>query len=338
MHKITRLPLHNGKAPRWLFSRMKKLGYEISIVIIDEFGANELLRRLTDPNWFQALACTLGYDWHSSGTTTVTMAALKEVLNSSKEIFIAGGKGKAGINTPNEIREGSEMINIDTEHYIKISKLAAKIDSALIFDNLSIYHHNFLFTKDKWGVIQQGMLNDSAYRFQWFSDFVNEKDIANEPHTSIYGISRETLDLTYKENKELRDKSVDAIYEIKTYPNRHYIIKGIDISKRGLETIKKAQEIEPKNFNELLEIKGIGRETIKSIALISNLIYGTKLAYRDPITFSYNVGGKDGIPYPINKRHYDSIIEEMKLIIDKAHIDNYEKYIALKQLNKFIES
>ncbi|HIH50457.1 TPA: DUF763 domain-containing protein, partial [Candidatus Micrarchaeota archaeon] len=71
MRSVTELPLHGGRAPRWLFGRMVKLSQAISTVIIDEFGPDELVRRIADPNWFQALACAIGYDWHSSGTTTV---------------------------------------------------------------------------------------------------------------------------------------------------------------------------------------------------------------------------------------------------------------------------
>ncbi|MGD0511064.1 MAG: DUF763 domain-containing protein, partial [Candidatus Micrarchaeaceae archaeon] len=138
MRSVTELPLHGGKAPRWLFSRMVKLSEAISYVIIDDFGPDELVRRLADPNWFQALACAVGYDWHSSGTTTVTIGALKEALNGSGEIYIAGGKGKAGLNTPSDIVSGTDALSIGGESdYLKEkSRLSAKIDSALVYDNI----------------------------------------------------------------------------------------------------------------------------------------------------------------------------------------------------------
>ena len=51
------LPLHGGKASPWLFSRMVRPSREIVIYIASEFGSREILRRLSDPFWFQAFGC-----------------------------------------------------------------------------------------------------------------------------------------------------------------------------------------------------------------------------------------------------------------------------------------
>ena len=160
MQNLTILPLHGGKAPRWLFSRMVRLGSLISGVMIDEYGTSGLIDKLTDPMWFQALACAIGYDWHSSGTTTVVVGALKEALNYNSDIFIAGGKGKQGTSTPEQITKGVDHLSIpnSNDEFTHYSKMAAKIDSALVYDKLGIYHHAFIFSKDKdWAVIQQGI-------------------------------------------------------------------------------------------------------------------------------------------------------------------------------------
>jgi hypothetical protein len=77
---IANLPLHYGKAPRWLFDRMVKLARGITIAIVADFGAEEMLRRLSHPYWFQAFGCVLGFDWHSSGVTTTLCGALKEAV------------------------------------------------------------------------------------------------------------------------------------------------------------------------------------------------------------------------------------------------------------------
>ena len=84
MHRLTVLPLHPGKAPRWLFGRMVRLGGLISNAVIDEYGVDDYVGRLANPYWLQALANAIGYDWHSSGSTTVTMGALKEALNYNR--------------------------------------------------------------------------------------------------------------------------------------------------------------------------------------------------------------------------------------------------------------
>src|SRR5687768_4734948 len=91
------LPLHYGQVPKWLAERMGKLGLAITEAIIAEYGKGEILRRLSDPFWFQSFGCVLGMDWHSSGITTSVMGALKRSINpKAKElgIYICGGKGK----------------------------------------------------------------------------------------------------------------------------------------------------------------------------------------------------------------------------------------------------
>ena len=345
MKYITELPLHGGRAPRWLFGRMVRLSRAISYVIIDEFGADEFLARICNKDWFQALSCAIGYDWHSSGTTTVTMAALKEALKDHSDVYIAGGKGKAGTKTPEEIVEGTDKLSIpgESEAFVENSRLAAKIDSSLVYDNIGIYHHSFIFTKGKrWGIVQQAMSNDSnkAIRFQWLSELVDQKDVANEPHSAIdTSIRKESMDLTYGKNKEIRNSSVDLVQDYSNiektvYPDRHAIIPQIDVSRKGWEIIRKASELDPKDYRELLLIRGVGRATLRSLALISSLIYEKEIAYRDPVAYAYNLGGKDKIPFEINRKTYDSVIHEMEDIVDKAHLDSREKYQVLKTLNQ----
>ncbi|MGC8776640.1 MAG: DUF763 domain-containing protein [Candidatus Micrarchaeia archaeon] len=346
MRRLTYLPLHGGKAPRWLFSRMIKLGEKICYAILDEYGADELLSRLADPNWFQALACALGYDWHSSGTTTVTMGALKEALKESSEIAIAGGKGKAGTNTPNEIYELADRLSISSaEKFVEYSRLSAKVDGSMVYDNISIYHHSFVFTKTgKWGVVQQAMENKGsmAIRFQWNSDFIDEKDFANEPHSGVGAEkSRNSMDLTYSKNNWARHGLVEALHELEegnalVYPERHSIIMRLDIGKAGIEALRRAAEINPKDYKELLLLKGIGRSAIRSLAITASLIYEKELAMRDPAMYAYNVGGKDGVPFRISKPHYDSLIESMDYLLDKANLDGEEKRKALKRLGSML--
>src|ERR687885_1562575 len=92
------LPLHNGRAPAWLFERMTKLAREVVVFLAEEFGRDDILRRMSDPYWFQAFACVLGFDWHSSGVTTTATGALKEAVKGMQDdlgLYVAGGKGAA---------------------------------------------------------------------------------------------------------------------------------------------------------------------------------------------------------------------------------------------------
>ena len=155
---VASLPLHPGKAPRWLFKRMVALSKGIVEVLVYEYGTVEVLRRLSNPFWFQALSCVLGYDWHSSGTTTVTCGALKEAFNSlDLEITVCGGKGKASRNTLAEIEASGEQYHLSSamvERFQYCSRMAAKVDNTAIQDGHTLYHHVFLLSEDKkWAVI-----------------------------------------------------------------------------------------------------------------------------------------------------------------------------------------
>jgi len=350
MQSVSLLPLHGGHAPKWLFPRMVKLAKLISDSIISEYGEGELVSRLANPYWFQALSCAIGYDWHSSGTTTVTMGALKEALNYNSNVFVAGGKGLQGTSTPEQIRLGLEYFSKGSmeAHLVEMSKLSAKVDSALIYDDIGIYHHTFVFTKDgKWAVIQQAMQNSTgnAIRFQIDSLGIDPIDPTNETNNSVKSETRgDTLDLTFVRNSEIKSESTNAVNEdiqrildfnpgSYSLPHRHEILYNIDLSKRARDTLKYANEMQPENYKELISIKGMGRKTLKSLALISSLVYGKEIAYRDPVMYAYNLGGKDGIPYPINLKEYDSVTSSLAEIIKSSEIDATESKKALLRLS-----
>jgi uncharacterized protein len=164
---ITNLPLHGGKAPAWLFQRMTKLAREITIAVVDEFGPIEMLHRLSDPFWFQAFGCVLGFDWHSSGVTTTVCGALKEGtknLQTDLGLFIAGGKGGASRKTPSEIENAGPNLNTDAASLVYASRMAAKVDSSALQDGYQLYHHVFFFTRDgSWAIVQQGMNEVNKY-------------------------------------------------------------------------------------------------------------------------------------------------------------------------------
>src|SRR3954468_22073748 len=113
---LANLPLHSGRAPAWLFARMTRLAREIAVHIVADRGADDLLRRLSDPYWFQAFACVLGFDWHSSGVTTTATGALKEAVRPMQHdlgLFVAGGKGATSRRTPAEITAACERLGRD---------------------------------------------------------------------------------------------------------------------------------------------------------------------------------------------------------------------------------
>jgi len=218
---IATVPLDYGKCPYWLFERMKGLSRGIILAIAEEFGIEEILRRLSDPIWFQSLGCTIGFDWNSSGLTTTTLGALKEGLRGLENelgIFICGGKGKTSRKTPEQISRWGEFLGFEKEEIDKLvyaSKISAKVDSNLIQAGYQIYHHNFIFTKSgKWNVIQQGMNIESqtARRYHWLSS--NVKDFTEEPHTGIISDTRvKPLNLVAKASRNNKEISTELVKE-----------------------------------------------------------------------------------------------------------------------------
>ena len=138
---IANLPLHSGKAPRWLFERMVKLAREITIAIVADFGAEEMLRRLSHPYWFQSFGCILGFDWHSSGVTTTLCGALKEGIKGLERdlgLFVAGGKGRTSRQTPAEIEEWGNVISLDPAPLVYASRMSAKVDNTAVQDGYQL--------------------------------------------------------------------------------------------------------------------------------------------------------------------------------------------------------
>src|SRR5215210_3739437 len=194
------LPLHGGKAPRWLFDRMAQLAPAIAEIIILEHGRSTFLQRLSDPYWFQAFGCVLGFDWHSSGVTTTVCGALKEGLRGLEAdtgIYVAGGKGAASRKTPAEITAACERLGRDPHPLVYASKTSAKVDSSAVQDGYQLYHHAFLFTpRGEWCIVQQGMndVNAMARRYHWLSD--NVVSYVSEPHAAVCcDATGETLNL-----------------------------------------------------------------------------------------------------------------------------------------------
>jgi hypothetical protein len=343
------LPLHHGKAPRWLFSRMVALSREIVYAIVREFGQTELLRRLSDPYWFQALGCVLAFDWHSSGLTTTVTGALKEGIKGMEKelgIFIAGGKGATSRKTPEQILLYADKYHINPSPLVYASRMSAKVDNTALQDGYQLYHHVFVFTHEgKWAVIQQGMnaLNRTARRYHWLSEDV--RDFVVEPHKAICcDRKHRTLNMVAKESEDARNLSVSlarqnpekVIKELKA-PLRHNINFSDIRPERFKSILTKTYERQPEDFESLLGIEGVGPKTIRALSLLSELIYGKPPSYRDPARFSFAHGGKDGTPFPVDRTTYDRSIEVMRKAIESARVGNTDKVNALKRLNMYFK-
>ena len=351
---IAHLPLHGGKAPSWLFQRMKRLGREIIIAIVSEYGPQEILKRLSDPFWFQALGCVLGFDWHSSGVTTTTCGALKEGIKGLEKelgLYIAGGKGGTSRKTPSEIISAGDQLSSDPEKLVYASRMSAKVDSSAVQDGYQLYHHSFVFTKcGDWAVVQQGMndVNKYARRYHWLGSKVT--NFVVEPHQAICCDSKgNTLNMVAVESEEARQTTVmlsqikpDALVgEIKKMqtlhlPSHHHVDVHDIHPDRLYKIFTKTYESVPNDFETLLGIEGVGPKTIRALALISELVYGKAPSFNDPARYSFAHGGKDNHPYPVDKETYDRSIEIIRKALKQAKVGNSEKMDAIKRLNCFM--
>jgi hypothetical protein len=354
---IANLPLHYGKAPRWLFDCMVKLAREITVAIVAGFGAQEMLQCLAHPYWFQAFGCILGFDWHSSGVTTTLCGALKEGIRGLERdlgLFVAGGKGKTSRRTPAEIETWGERLSLNPEPLVYASRMSAKMDSAAVQDGYQLYHHTFLFTPDgSWAVIQQGMNETARYarRYHWLGERVD--DFVAEPHAAILSEAKgQALNLVATESAPARstvteiatgekpERVLTDLKRLKTLelPSRHYLttreLHPDSLSRILLSTYER----KPQGFEELLGLKGVGAKTIRALSLISELVYGVPPSYHDPARYSFAHGGKDGIPYPVDRETYDKSIALLRRAINNTKMDIKEKNEAVGRLNRLISS
>src|SRR4051812_32131980 len=170
------LPLHGGRVPAWLSSRMARLGRVITEAIVLQYGRDELVRRLSHPFWFQSFGAVMGMDWHSSGITTSVLGALKRGLAPVQwelGLHVCGGRGRHSRRTPDELRALGDRLGLDGDGLIRSSKLVAKVDSAAVQDGYALYLHGFVVTRDgHWTVVQQGMngAEGMARRYHWLSE------------------------------------------------------------------------------------------------------------------------------------------------------------------------
>jgi hypothetical protein len=365
-----KLPLHYGRAPRYLVVRMQKLAREIVGIIVEEYGSEEFLNRISNPFWFQALGCVLGYDWHSSGVTTVITGVLKTaIIPKEHGIAVCGGKGRASQLAPQEIRVAGQQFDfpdgrIESMQYA--SKMSAKVDNTAVQAGYQLYHHAFFLTEhEKWAVVQQGMCaqDRTARRYHWLSERV--KEFVVEPHNAIVGETKRktVLNMTAEESEGSRKASVDLVKEsprrlmrlvvssrpefqkslsewIPSNPDADHRKKEIlDLSMPwsiNWKTMQKVYEFQPKDYEELLSFRGVGPAAVRGLALIAELVYGEKPSWKDPVKYSFAYGGKDGVPFPVNRRAMDDSIQILRQSVQEARIGDKEKLQSLQRLRRFV--
>jgi hypothetical protein len=344
------LPLHGGRVPAWLAERMTKLGSAIVESVLLHYGHSEVLTRLSDPFWFQALGSVMGMDWHSSGITTSVVGALKRGLNPRAEelgIYLCGGRGRHSRNTPAELRSLAEKRGFDGDELVRTSRLTARVDNNAIDDGFQIYLHTFIVTaQGEWAVVQQGMNESSgmARRYHWHSKTV--RDFTSEPHTGVVGQHQGViLNLVDREAGpahsallEIAHARPDATLQEarKLVMPRHHDVRAenIDLKRLGA-VLAVAYERDLRDFASLLLMENLGPRTLQTLALIAEVVHGAPTRFSDPARYSFALGGKDGHPFPVPLKTYDESLAVLRRSLDAAKVAGPEKSDGMARLERF---
>jgi hypothetical protein len=343
------LPLHGGRVPPWLASRMTELGTAIAEQVILNYGQSEFLTRLSDPFWFQAYGAVMGMDWHSSGITTSVLGALKRGMNprfSELGLMVCGGRGRHSVRTPHELRAFSQKTGLDGDALARTSRLTARIDNNAVADGFQLYLHSFVITQSgEWAVIQQGMNPDShlARRYHWHSTSV--RDFVSAPHTAIVGQSQgEILNLVDVRAKKAqsalltiaKEPVASALNEAcKLVMPMHHDVRAenVDLKRLGA-VLAVAHEQDLRDFASLLLVEGLGPRTLQSLALIAEVVHGAPARFSDPARFSFAHGGKDGHPFAVPLKTYDESLAVLRRSLEAARLGHTEKLEGFRRLDR----
>jgi hypothetical protein len=365
------LPLHNGRVPPWLGQRMSRLGAVIAQAIVHHYGRDEFLRRLAHPFWFQSFGAVMGMDWHSSGITTSVIGALKRglaPLSGELGLHVCGGRGNHSRQTPHELALIGERVGFDGAALAQASRLVAKVDSAAVQDGFDLYLHGFVVTDDgKWVVVQQGMNGESrlARRYHWLSEDL--KSFVQTPHAAIEGVNQgNIINLTDRRAASSRAGQIDLLRDygpdfiadeaaalqardapspLPAEPDQltlphlvmpsHHDVRPKDVMIRRLHAaLAAAAECGPTDFSELLLVPGVGARTVRSLAMVAEVVHGAPCRFADPARFSLAHGGKDRHPYPVPSAVYDQTINVLKSAVATARLGNEERLDALRRLDQ----
>jgi hypothetical protein len=188
-----------------------------------------------------------------------------------------------------------------------------------------------------------------ARRYHWDSQNVGSLTI--DPHTAICSNLQRERALNLVTAESLRAQSVmtelsrEHPAKITAELNKlqtlslpsHHRITVQDLHPESIEKILlKTYEAQADRFQTLLGMPGVGAKTLRALALLAEIAYGTPPSWKDPAKFSFAHGGKDGHPYPVNRKVYDESIEYLRNTLERAKVDASEKENSLKRLNRFL--
>jgi hypothetical protein len=176
-------------------------------------------------------------------------------------------------------------------------------------------------------------------------------DFVCEPHSAICSQGKsDVLNLVAGESEGARsvitqiaaeekpEKIVEQLEKLKhlDMPRRHYLSPDDIRPERLYNIFLKTYERQPENFKALLGMEGVGAKTLRALSLISEIVYEVPVSLRDPARYSFAHGGKDGHPYPVDRKTYDTSIELLHRALERARVGDTEKIAAFRRLKDWM--
>ncbi len=351
------LRLCTGHIP--MYREMVKLSGPLMEILASELGTKNLIERFSDPFWFQCYACAMGFEHNYTGATTVTLKAIKDSLeNRDIGITVLGGKGSLSREAQKEIENLTWFTDKKITRLKRASRMSAKVDNSLVQDSFDVYFHSMLVDeRGNFAVINQGMNEKDMLvrRYHW----MNTKTFIEEPHTTIVSSPvAKAMDLTSRRSRETRktirdiihDEPPEAIHKkfllldrskgqtkiadfVET-PNVSRVPYYLTFPRRlNLEALRTAREC-AETFEDIMDIRGIGKSTIRGLAYLSSLIYGTEISWKDPQRYCYTYGTKAGRPWYVERENMAESADILRTALEEARIGRKQKLNALRRLSK----
>jgi len=343
------MPLHFGRMPTWFTDRMGSLSEAVIEAVVQNYGKSEVLTRLSDPNWFQALGAVAGMQYNSSGVTAAVLGSVRRRVNARAHelgLYIAGGKGKSAWRAPDQLERHADKTGLDGTGLIRACHLARRVDNNAVQDGYSLYQQHLIVSDEgEWAGITQGMDTSSRRARRYHMHSPSVRSFVDDPHTGIVGEWGESIlnladtradaarqhivEMTQDEPRAVLDAARDV-----SMGNYHEVREqDVDLKRLGA-VLAMAHGREIDNFEDLLLLKGVGPQTLKALALTSELIHGDASRFDDPARFSFAVGGKDGRPHPIDRAALDETINHLQESVEQSKLGYDEKSKALKRLHR----
>lgn len=337
-----------GAIPTWLYERMVRLAGPVVEAIVLNEGTKGFLSRLSDPFWFQSFGAVIGMDWNSSGVTTSVMRALRDALNPRAHelgLYVCGGKGSQSRLTPKQLVDVGMRTGLDGDRLARTSRLTAKVDNTALQDGFGIYLHSFVVSKEgDWSVVQQGMASSTgrARRYHWHSEGI--ESFVLDPHAAVTGHNQGQLINLVDASAGETQRAILELAQVRpdellrdiprmTLPG-YCDIRHTDTDLKRLGAVMAlAQEAETSNFEELLLLKGLGPKTLRSLALVSEVVHGTPARFSDPARFAFAHGTKNAKPFPVLTKVYDETITTLEAAVNQSRIGLPDKAKALEKLH-----